>query len=219
MITLNVDLKQKTEDFYNKFFSKAAKEGKEVPLEYCINKAWADATQRERFYGQRSKIIEHKNDFKKTLKDNIEKILAAETGEKKSSFDYDNWHKELCSNEDYGMTCGMWQKFINMTFKYMYCYKICQDENLFSNIEFENCHCPIDSVIAQRAVTLCIVCGFEPSDEIVSIARSGEINWNKMGKDQYKTVRENIQKIKNEFTINNPDTVHPTELEFDFLFW
>ena len=32
MITLNVDLKQKTEDFYNKFFSMEAKAGKKEIL-------------------------------------------------------------------------------------------------------------------------------------------------------------------------------------------
>lgn len=214
MITLNVDLKQKTEDFYNKFFSKEAKEGKKEILGYCLNKAWADATQRERFKGaQQSEIIKHK--------DEIIDALRTEIKDRKFLADYDMWHNEVCSRNVHDMTYGIWQKFINMTFKYMYCFiQQHKDEfSDFSDIDFTNCHCPIDSVIAQRAVTLCLVCNKKPSDEIVSIARSGETNWNNMEQSDYENVRKNIQEIKNEFKINNSDTRNPTELEFDFLFW
>ena len=214
MFMLNVNLEQKTNDFYNKFFSKEAKAGKKEILGYCLDKAWADATQRERFKGrQQSEIIKNKKEIIDALRTEIE--------DRKFSSDYDTWHNEVCSRNVHDMTYGIWQKFINMTFKYMYCFKQQHKDEIsdFSDINFTNCHCPIDSVIAQRAVTLCLVCNEKPSDEIVSIARSGDINWNNMRETQYRTVRENIQKIKNEFTINNPDTVHPTELEFDFLFW
>lgn len=215
MIPVKVDIYQKTEDFYKNFFSQAAKDGKEERLDYCIKKAWADATQRERFNGQRSEIIKNKESIKKILTEQIESIIKGET-EIKSSTDYDNWHKAICLNKDYGMKYGIWQKFVNMTFKYMYCFnKIKRD---FSDVDFvfKYCHCPIDSIIAQRAVTLCIVCGLTPSKEIVSIARSEGRNWNNMSETEYKTVRKDIQAIKNNFTVNNSN---PTELEFDFLFW
>lgn len=213
MITLNVDLKQKTEDFYNKFFSMEAKAGKKEILGYCLDKAWADATQRERFMGQRSEIINNKEKIKNALRTEIES--------RKFSADYDTWHNNMCNNNEHGMKYGIWQKFINMTFKYMYCFKQQHkdEDSDFSDIDFTNCHCPIDSVIAQRAVTLCIVCGTKPSEEIVSIARNGKTNWNNMELRDYENVRKNIQDIIKEFKINNSDTRNPTELEFDFLFW
>ena len=222
MIAVNINIDKKIEDFYGKFFSRAAKDGKEKPLEYCIKKAWADATQRERFNGQNSDIIKNKENIQKFLKERIEDIIK---GNRKieSSSDYNDWHKEIYSRSGYGeeykMSYGIWQKFVNMTFKYMYCFYKFQSRFSELNSVFKYCHCPIDSVIAQRAVTLCIVCKLDPPREIVEIARSGKPNWNSMEEDDYNTVRKNIQDLKNEFTINNSDTVHPTELEFDFLFW
>lgn len=210
MIGFEKQVDEKIKDFYKKYFSKAAKEGKEVPLEYCINKAWADATQRERFNGQQSEIIKNKDKIKNYLENQIRDRMF--------SNNYDEWHRRMCSQEEY-LPYGIWQKFINMTFKYMYCYRQCKDEKEFYDIKFEDCHCPIDRVITKRADTLCIVCGLKKSEIMTSIAESGENNWNNMNEEQYQEVRKKIREITEKCTINNSDTRHPTELEFDFLLW
>lgn len=207
MIRFEKQVDEKIEKFYNEYFSKQAQdmEDPDNVLEYCLNKAWADATQRERFNGKQSKIIQNKEKFVAILKDEI--------NAGKFSPDYDTWHNHMCNNDDEGMTYGIWQKFINMTFKYMCC------SGKFPEIEFSQCHCPIDSIIAQRADALCIVCGLERSEKMKSIARSGKPNWNNMDTDEYGEVRKKIREITEKCTINNSDTVHPTELEFDFLLW
>ena len=214
MIEFEKQLDERINKFYEDYFSKEAKKlsDPEKILDYCLSKAWADATQRERFNGQKSKIIEHKQDIIGKLKTEIE------TGIRTKNFflDYDKWHDEMCNNKDYKMTYGIWQKFINMTFKYMRC------SNKFPEMEllWSQCHCPIDRIIAQRADTLCIICGLKRSEKMKSIAESGEFNWNKMEtKDQYDEVRNKIREITKKCIINNSATEHPTELEFDFLLW
>lgn len=209
MITFTQQLvEEKVKKFCENQFSKEAQkmENANDILDYCIKKAWVDATQRERFKGQNSEIIKNKESITSNLKKEI--------GNLEISSDYDTWHEKMCSNTKHEMTYGIWQKLINMTFKYMYCRR-----KKFPNIDFSKCHCPIDSIIAQRAVTLSIVCEVEISEKTVSIARSGKTNWNNMGPSDYVNVRKNIQEIKKEFRIKNSDTRDPTELEFDFLFW
>ena len=220
MITFTQQMvEEKVKKFCENQFSKEAQkmENTEDILDYCIRKAWADATQRERFKGQKSKIIQNKDSITSILKKEIENLELFSN--------YDVWHNEMCSRYDawyneahsdteHENTYGIWQKLINMTFKYMYCRY-----TKFPNIDFSKCHCPIDSIIAQRVVTLGIVCEVEISDKTVSIARSGKTNWNNMEPSDYENVRKNIQDIIKEFKINNSDTRNPTELEFDFLFW
>lgn len=209
-------VEKKIEKFCEEQFSKEAQkmEKPEDILDYCIRKAWADATQRERFKGQDSKIIPNKKDIQEILTSQIKSIFETETKKIKSSSDYNKWHNEICSIEDYGMKYGIWQKFINMTFKYMYCFK-----RIKSKFDFQYCHCPIDRIIAQRADTLCVVCGLKQSRIMKSIAESGKVNWNEMKAEHYQEVRNKIQEITENCTINNSDTRHPTELEFDFLLW
>lgn len=47
---------------------------------------------------------------------------------------------------DYGMRYGVWQKFINLVFKNLYCVN-----ELFSEFKdiWSKCHCPIDTKIAK----------------------------------------------------------------------
>lgn len=214
MIKFEEQVQKRIEGFYKESFSKEAKKMSDPDkiMDYCLSKAWADATQRERFKGQQSKIIENKQ----VIIDKLKKEIKAGIRDKSFSPDYDTWHGNMCNNREYKMTYGIWQKFINMTFKYMCC------SNKFPEMDFlwSQCHCPIDSIIAQRADTLCIVCGLERSEMMKSIAENGKKNWNNMDeKKQYDEVRNKIREITEKCIINNSATEHPTELEFDFLLW
>lgn len=201
-------LDEKIKNFCKESFSRDTQkaENPDVILDYCLRKAWGDATQRERFKGQKSEIIKHK--------ETLINILKAEIADRNFVPDYDTWHHSMCSRVDYGMTYGIWQKFINMTFKYMYCRN-----DKFPDIAFSHCHCPIDSIIAQRADTLCIAFGWSRSETMTSIAKSGKINWNSLDQNQYQEVRAMIQTITQACTIHNSSVTHPTALEFDFLLW
>lgn len=193
------ELKEKVCAFKENFFSKEAKnlKDKDKLLDFCIKKAWADAMQRERFKGRKnSEILQNSEAIKKQLKNEIERGNYAS--------DFDSWHKKTCGNSNFNMGVGLWQKFINMTFKYLYCVR-----EYFSGIDFTFCHCPIDSVIAKklREKMKKGETGYELVD---SIANSGKTNWNNIDYTQYLQFEE-IVKGKTQPGMS--------KLAFDFLNW
>jgi len=112
------------------------------------------------------------------------------------------------------MRCGIWQKLINMTFKYLYCFKDvpCVSER---NYPWNDFHCPIDSVIADKVLGLMKEHNIPDDSHIIeSISKNGSIGvtWNNSSIDQYILTQELIQALCDRLDI-------PSKLFFDFIFW
>ena len=194
--------------FYETQFSKEAKErvsDKWFILHYIVkNKAWRDATIRERF-NRDSEIMKNKEKIIELIEDellnNVENICC----------DYDGWHNSICELEIYNMRYGVWQKLINMTFKYLYCVKDIFPE--FYDI-WEMCHCPIDTVIAKQIHSKLSEMNVKQSELILSekISKSDSIfNWNYISKQDYFKLQEQVA------FICEAEDIYP--VEFDFLYW
>lgn len=196
-------------EFINSQFSKRAKhelelKDKKFLIDYVLTKkAWRDATIRERFQ-KTSNIMVHKHEIIKILKNEITNNIDG------ICYDFDNWHKSICRIDDYDMRYGVWQKFINMTFKYLYCMK-----DLFPEFRsvWSKCHCPIDSIIAKRLNEQLKQIGASESDLELSyqIAHSGKTNWNSINEENYEKFQKQVQQV---CAINCI-----TPLEFDFVYW
>lgn len=215
--------------FYMEQFSKEAKENDSTKdlLNYCVKtRAWNDATQYVR------KTDNCVNGNKDVITDFIIKALEIENPDFKSDFDvenldlksdFDKWHRKIRKNEikkidsSWGMTTGLWQKLINMSFKYLYCVK-----DKFAKFDkiWGNCHCPIDSIILDRLYnilkdilkeepSLCDPVEFECVKEYAS--GTGKKNWNNLNEDDYNTIQQVIAKVCKRNNI--------TPLQFDFLYW
>lgn len=194
--------------FYDDQFSKEAKKhisNKEYIFHYIIEKcAWKDATIRER-YNRDSEIIKNKEliiEFlEKELSNNVAGICS----------DYHKWHNKICTLNIFGMRYGVWQKFINMTFKYLYCVRDIFPE--FNEI-WKECHCPIDTVIAKQIHKKLLEMNIKTSELMLSdkISKSdSKINWNYICQKDYATIQEQVKQICNK------ENIYP--IEFDFLYW
>lgn len=107
--------------FYAEAFSKGAKDYSNGELlHYCIKtKAWNDAIQYARKIG--GSAIDHETEIIEFLVDEISdenKFANVESN-------FDEWHRSILENaeksgvkQDWGMNPGLWQKLINMSFKY-----------------------------------------------------------------------------------------------------
>ena len=190
----NAALASRIDAFYNGgAFGKRAKlcDSADDILHYCIYaKAWNDAMQYERCVTN-SKIVPNRDLITRKLENELKNnLLYIEN-------DFDAWHREMCVDTSYGMRCGVWQKLINMSFKYIYCARVKKDMLAQFDGVFAHCHCPIDSKIAERILKL-----MNEADAryglIKSVSISGATNWN------------NIDYAANE---------NLTALEFDFVHW
>lgn len=156
-------------------------------FDYCLNKAWNDTMAYERFKSN-SEVRTNANKIKQRLKD---EFIC-------NHIDYNQfnlWHKKMCENSDDGMTCGLWQKFINMTFKYLYCVK---QYGYDWNIDFTRCHMPLDSY------TLRWYYKKYPVEE------EQKIVWNNLKLEDYLQIRDNIANIV-------PSQYTP--LQYEFFVW
>lgn len=201
-------LKESVSRFYEgRAFNKEAKKcsNEDELLDYCIAKAWQDAISRERYKGKgNSEILSNAEQIKRQLKTELTANLT------RVEADFDAWHKNMCANDSYGMRCGLWQKFINMAFKYMYCAHemkgvFCKYENIL-----HACHCPVDSVIAQKTCKRLAECD-SCYGLLKSIARNGSDNWNSLSYEQYLEVQSAIKRLAEEEGL--------TALEYDFVHW
>lgn len=177
-------------------------------LDYCLKKGWRDAIIYERLKSkQGSKVVANAESIVYSLRC---KMLQNDA---KFVTDYDSWHKSICLSADYGMKPGIWQKFINMTLKYLYCFK--DVPTVTANVPWNDLHCPIDSVIAEKALDLmkhyCI-----PDSEglIESISNNGlgGVNWNNISINHYNCVQEIVDDLCSRGGI-------PSKLFFDFIYW
>ena len=175
----------------------------EMVLSYCLRKGWSDAIARERFT-QHSKIIANAPTIIASLRKGIVELSE-------SVFDFESWHNSLCMSSEYEMRYGLWQKFINMTLKYLYCFK---DVPSIKG-KVPELHCPIDSVIAEQALPIMQYHGIPDTDKIIeSISKNGSfgVSWNNISKDEYDYVQSTVSKLCELQHI-------PTRLAFDFIYW
>ena len=177
----------------------------EMVLSYCLRKGWSDAIARERFT-QHSKIIANAPTIIASLRKGIVELSE-------SVFDFESWHNSLCMSSEYEMRYGLWQKFINMTLKYLYCFK--DVPSIKGKVPWTELHCPIDSVIAEQALPIMQYHGIPDTDKIIeSISKNGSfgVSWNNISKDEYDYVQSTVSKLCELQHI-------PTRLAFDFIYW
>lgn len=195
------------EYFYEHYFSSEAKKlsyNKQWILNYCIRKAWVDATISERFKKD-SAIIANKDS-----------IIAFVENELTNNQDYifsnfNQWHNVVCKKTDFDMRYGVWQKLINMTFKYLYCVKETFPE--FNDV-WKECHCPIDTIISKQVYDQLVKMKIPTAELELSkkIAKSDSVvNWNNITKKDYYKLQSQIKQICDKERIYL--------LEFDFLYW
>ncbi|MBR2406487.1 MAG: hypothetical protein IKB04_05540 [Clostridia bacterium] len=159
-------------------------------IKYCLSKAWPDAIiyVRKKNSPSDSTILENAEGIKQRLFDDI----TASAWDN----DFDAWHDNMCSNTDFGMRYGVWQKFINMSFKYIYCINDKLDNPI--TLDFKKCHIPLDD-------NTLLWCRNKGITDITA--------WNKVNQNQYILIRDGIRK---EIESNsNVDSA----LQFEFLVW
>ena len=188
-------------------FSKTAKNAindKNFILEYCIVKrAWKDAVIREKF-NKESNIIKNKSNITAKIKNEL--LTHSEYICK----NFDEWHNSFCELTDYGMRYGVWQKFINMIFKNLYCVK-----ELFPEYDevWNKCHCPIDTVISEQLYNQLKLLNAPEKELELSrkISRSNQITWNNISKENYIIFQNQVLHVCKQQNI--------TPLQFDFKYW
>ena len=195
------------------FSNAAANYSKEELLKYCVKtKAWNDAVQYARKTGNAA--VEHEADI-------INFLTSELTYCHKSILDsFEEWHRSIMTNsregvkEEWGMTPGLWQKLINMTFKYLYCVR-----ELFPEFDgiWKLCHCPIDSIILTRLYNVLKdenMYNKELPEHILVKAyanREHNANWNNLTIEDYSSLQGVIR------TLGAKDGITP--LQFDFIYW
>ncbi len=128
--------------------------GKGDKLENCIARAYRDFSRTLHGFGKLSDNYEITNDFKKNhlkkIFENVKKIKF------KNQDEFDSWHEKTCRDIiDYykqkgykEFYIGQAQKWINMTFKYIYSYG---ENNLEGYIHiYRFCHVPIDNILLEK---------------------------------------------------------------------
>lgn len=201
------DVKYKIAMFFENQFSVEAKKkkyDKEWMLHYCINKAWIDATISERFKKD-SEIIKNKKEIICFLENQILNNQC------EICDNFYQWHNSICERSVHNMRYGVWQKLINMTFKYLYCIESVFPE--YSDV-WCSCHCPIDTIISKQIYNKLKEKNIAAPELIISkkISKSDrDINWNNITKDDYLKLQNQIRLICKDLDI--------CPIEFDFLYW
>lgn len=194
-------------NFYEKYFSAEAKKfssNKEWILNYCIRKAWADAIASERF-NKGSEIVKSRESIISFMENELL------NNPKNICDNFNEWHNCICQRKEFNMRYGVWQKLVNMTFKYLYCIEETFPE---FNCIWEECHCPIDTVISKQIHIKLTQMGFEQSELMLSykVANSDStVNWNNITKNDYLKLQNQIKYICEK------ENIYP--IEFDFLYW
>lgn len=203
--------------FYAEAFSKGAKDySNEELLHYCIKtKAWNDAIQYARKIG--GSAIDHETEIIEFLVDEI----SDENKFANVKSNFDEWHRSILENaekygvkQDWGMNPGLWQKLINMSFKYLYCVK-----DRFPKLDniWSKCHCPIDSIILTRLYNVLNEnCLYEKNSAEFSCIRAyanreDYKSWNALTIEDYDIIQRVIKRVCAENYI--------TPLQFDFIYW
>ena len=156
-------------------------------IEYCLSKAWVDAIiyVRKKNTQSDSTILENAEEIKQLLFDAITTSAWDD--------DFDSWHDNMCSNTNFGMRYGVWQKFINMSFKYLYCINDKLDNPI--KLDFKECHIPLDD----NTLLWCRNRGI-----------TNATAWNKVTQKEYILIRNGIRKE----IAGNPNVDSAMQLEF-----
>ena len=179
-------------------------------LEYIVRrKAWLAMTRRER-YNNGSTVMANRAA--------IEDKLLSELRTNKAAIisDFDNWHERMCGDTSYGMRYGLWQKLINVTFKYIFSLYICA--GYFKDVEkIKNAlHCPVDSIIAEKLIDVADELGVSLSaaerDLFERIATSAGGGWNEIAPEEYKTFQKVVKRICKTLNLSS-------KLYADIIFW
>ena len=181
-------------------------------LGYCLSKGWNDAIIRERFITS-SPIVTNAKCIIDSFGDKLKEEIKNASNSSGFVHSYDSWHNSMCSSKEYGMRYGIWQKFINMTLKYLYCFK--DVRTVPDCIPWNDLHCPIDSVIAKQLLGLmqhdCIP---DTRRLVESICFNGEygVSWNSIAEEEYQHVQTIIANLCRRDSI-------PSKLFFDYIYW
>jgi hypothetical protein len=159
-------------------------------IEYCLSKAWPDAI----IYVRKKKTRDDATILANaaTIKQSLFSAISNSTW----GNDFDTWHDMMCSNTNFGMRYGVWQKFINMSFKYIYCINDKLDNPI--TLDFKNCHIPLDD----NTLLWC-------NSKGITAVRA----WNHVTQDEYIRIRDGVHnEIENNSTVDNA-------LQLEFLVW
>lgn len=162
----------------------------EALIGYCLSKAWPDAIiyVRKKKTPNDATILANAATIKQRLFDNIKTSAWGN--------DFDAWHDRMCSDTSFGMRYGVWQKFINMSFKYIYC--INDKLNKPITLDFKNCHIPLDD----NTLLWCNSKGI-----------TGITAWNSVTQNEYIRIRDGVHnEIENNSNVDNA-------LQLEFLVW
>ena len=180
-----------------------------------IEKAFDDAFNQ---YARRTKHS-YATDKKTLMEPVLEKLYQYFTTD---SADFDNCFKEciklsmeILDNQRYGIA----QKFVNMSFKYLYCY----DDIATYESKFERCHLPLDKYTIMWVRSLKI-------KEINSALSNINNAWTNISKELYEEIQKQVSaKLSNNINYKisyNPNAKNEglyllpqNRLETEFIVW
>lgn len=182
----------------NEFITKSML-GREIKLncqedviKRCISKAYDDMLTVGRYYklNDKDKLIQalydlleqHKFEFSRDIISSYALEFGFNIKEKTNSK----------GNIDYVTSYGLSQKVVNMTYKYLYVFS----SSLKIRINFENCDCPLDSIILAKLKT--------------------KATWSKITKEIYNVCQDEIDTI---VSFGNNEMKEIGRMAFDFMIW
>ena len=124
--------------------------GTNKPLENCINRAYRDFNRTLHGFGSLLDNEKITKEVKKYLFDEFEKLKSEKI---KAQEDFNSWHENQClalntlyvENNYNSFHIGQAQKWINMTFKYIFSYGNKYLDG-YDNI-YQFCHVPLDNIL------------------------------------------------------------------------
>ena len=189
-------------------FSIKNQENIEKAIIYVFDSGIAFQTGAQRYKDHESR------GYLEEIASNIYKYFNERNEKENTEEEFDKFHEKLCdlfikrtSELGKNYTYGNAQKLINMTFKYIACFK---DYSEFSEL-FNYCHTPIDSIILENYSVIGVNC-INRNNNKLSFDNK-EYCWTKLDKQAYKFLLKNYRdKIKEE-------NEKCSALLFDFYNW
>lgn len=198
-------------DYFNKIVKFSIKNRKDIEeaIVYVFNSGIAFQTGAQRYKDHESK------NYLSEIASYIYEYFNNRKGKENTLDDeFDKLHEKLCNlflerTKELGKeyTYGNAQKLINMTFKYLACFK---DYSEFSEL-FEYCHTPIDSIILKNYFLIGVNNISARSKKY--LFNNNEYCWTKLNKDAYKSL---VRDYRNRIKEINQDC---SALLFDFYNW
>lgn len=127
--------------------------GRKQPLVGCIDRAYRDFSRTLHGFGKADNKEKTREKAGEYLKTKLEEIINIEISTQEN---FDEWHQETCSEiqnifktgSSHTLYIGQAQKWINMSFKYIYTY----GDNYLKGYEkiYNYCHVPIDNILLKE---------------------------------------------------------------------